>query len=128
MDSIEEIMRENVEYCKISTSIFGKDIVIIFLYRSKKYLERQFKSDLDMLVSEHENVRNIIILGDSNEEALLIEKGYDQIIMEPTTRERTRIDQAYVKLKDFNAEGLVLYKCFEESYHHPICVCITSMQ
>ena len=123
--NIETIMRNDVEYGKITISLEAKTLIILFLYRSEKYPLRQFKDDLDDLVKENENETNVIILGDMNTEELLIKGDYVQLVNEPTTREGTRIDQAYVKLEGLHAKGYVLYKCFEESYHHPICVNIT---
>ena len=47
-----------------------------------------------------------------------------QLIDSPTCSgiKGKRIDHAYAAFSDFKATGHVLYKCFVNSYHHPICV------
>ena len=123
LDNTQSIMKDHVEYGKISLMIENVKVVIIFMYRSEKYPMHQFRSDLAMLIDKNEGEKNVVILGDMNcESNLIFSEDYDQIIDEPTTCELTRIDHAYVKLEDFDANGLVLYKSFVESYHHPICV------
>ena len=126
LDETEKIMKDHVEYGKMSLTIENVNVVIIFIYRSEKYPMPRFRNDLAMLIEENEREKNVIILGDMNcESTLILSEDFDQIIKEPTTCEQTRIDQAYVKLEGLHAKGYVLYKCFEESYHHPICVNIT---
>ena len=126
LQNTEAIMKDHVEYSRIAMTIEQHSLVIIFLYRSEKYPLRQFRNDLDMLVTENEKEKNVIILGDWNNEDRLIDSSYEQLIQEPTTRDRTTIDQAYVKLEHFKVQGLVLYKSFVESTHHPICLNIIS--
>ena len=60
-----------------------------------------------------------------NTEDFLIEsEDYYQLIKSPTTfgLNGKIIDQAYAKLRDFEAIGHVLYKSFTNSHHHPICI------
>jgi hypothetical protein len=78
-----------------------------------------------MLVEENKNERNVIILGDMNTEDILIQCDYEQLIKNSTTCEGTIIDKIYTRLADFDTEEYVLYKSFEESYHHPILVNLT---
>ena len=57
----------------------------------------------------------------NTEELLITLPGYKQHIQCQTTSgmHGKRIDQAYARLKDFSADGFVLYKSFSKSHHHP---------
>ena len=124
-DNLQKIMKDDVEYGRYQTLINGKSIVIIFIYRSEQYSIRRFRNDLDMLVDELAKEENVLIIGDMNsEEHLITSNEYQQVIQSPTTSgiHGKIIDQAYIKLADFDATGHVLYKSFTKSHHHPICI------
>jgi hypothetical protein len=124
-NDVQKIMKDDVEYGRYKTLIKGKEIVVLFIYRSEKYRIGKFKNDLNILVDELKEERNVLIIGDMNTEECLIQSDeYQQIIQSPTTSglHGKIIDQAYVKLTDFLAIGQVLYKSFFKSHHHPICI------
>jgi hypothetical protein len=124
-NNIQQIMRNDIEFGRYKTSIKGKDIVVIFIYRSERYNISLLRNDLMILVDELQVEKNVLIIGDMNTEECLIQSNkYQQIIQSTTTSglHGKIIDQAYVKLTDFHATGFVLYKSFIKSHHHPICI------
>ena len=117
--------KENLEIVQYSVNIHGQNLRIIFLYRSNKYSISTFKQNLQKLVQNNEQERNLVIIGDMNEENTVIpDNRFSQLIDGPTTSgiKGKTIDHAYARIADFNVSGHVLYKCFVNSYHHPICV------
>jgi hypothetical protein len=108
-NNLQQIMRNDVEYGRYKTSFKGKEIVVLFIYRSEKYSICQFRNHVMHLVDELQGAKNVLIIGDMNTEECLIQSDkYQQIIQSPTTSglHGKIIDQAYVKLTDFHATNV----------------------
>ena len=122
-NNVKHIMEDDVEFGRFETKIEGNDIIILFIYRSEKYSINLFKNKLQTLIIEHQDKKNVVIMGDMNTEECLLADDYQLIIQSPTTfKMKRKIDHAYVKLTNFIATGHVLYKSFLTSHHHPICI------
>ena len=127
--NVEILQQDNLEVVQFSASLLNNDIKIIFLYRSLQHPISKFKQDLQQILQDNCHQRNLLILGDFNEEDNVIDDAsFVQLIDAPTVSgiKGSRIDHAYARLPDFKCSGHVLYKCFVKSYHHPICVNLQS--
>ena len=81
------------------------------------------KQELARYVEKHENFSNVLIMGDFNTEADLMEEyGSIQVIQDSTSAGvfGRKLCHAYARTKDFLITGHILYKSFTRSFHHPI--------
>ena len=125
LHSIEVDQSENLEIVQFSVNVQSKALRIVFLYRSKQHPVSMLKQNLAGVIDYNEDERNLIIIGDMNtEDSVIDDERFLQQIDGPTTSgiKGNKIDHAYTRLADFDSTGHVLYKCFTNSYHHPICV------
>ena len=125
LHSIEVDQSENLEIVQFSVNVQSKAVRIVFLYRSKQHPVSMLKQNLAGVIDYNDDERNLIIIGDMNtEDSVIDDERFLQQIDGPTTSgiKGNKIDHAYTRLADFDSTGHVLYKCFTNSYHHPICV------
>ncbi|XP_077378697.1 uncharacterized protein LOC144019426 isoform X12 [Festucalex cinctus] len=109
------------------------NILVAIIYRPPSYPMFLFKENFGKLLDWLDPLSNTIaIMGDFNEDLLksstihklVTDKGYTQLVTQPTTEKGTLIDHVYVKTTNYDVQSIVLPTYFSD--HEGVLCSFTS--